>query len=195
MDYMIMLNKGTIIFDKRGNEYELQDIIGNGGFGYVFKAVRKHDCKSFAVKTMLPSFQDNTDQIVFENEISLSTEINGENIIHYEFVNDGKILPDFPPYIIMEYADGGTSANLIKRRNQELFSNSEIISMFKQLAKGMKIINEKLVHRDIKPHNILICDNQLKISDFGLSKIASANTRSRSFKGWGTYLYMASLAL
>lgn len=188
---MIILNTGTEIFDNNQNVYVLGDIIGSGGFGYVFKAIRKSDNKTFAVKTMLPSFGNNDDQLVFENEIALATKIVGENIIHYEFVNDGKILPNYPPYIIMEYANHGTLKELIRSRNKELFSNQQIISMFKQLVNGMNIINKTFVHRDIKPDNILICDSTLKITDFGLSKIAAESTRTNSFKGWGTYLYMS----
>lgn len=188
---MIILNTGSKIYDDKKNKYELLNIIGRGGFGHVFKAIRKADNKYFAVKSMLPSFGDGEDQYVFENEIDVSSKISGKNIIKYEFVNDGKTLSDYPPFIIMEYANNGTLKKLLADRNNQLFSNEQIISMFTQLANGMKIINQKLVHRDIKPENILIDDNTLKITDFGLSKIVTENTRTNTFKGWGTYLYMS----
>ncbi len=188
---MTILNIGSKICDNKNNEYELIDIIGRGGFGCVFKAKRKTDNKYFAVKSMLPSFGDGNDQYVFENEIDAASKISGNNIIKYEFVNDGKILPEYPPFIIMEYANNGTLKNLLSERNNQHFSNEQIISMFTQLANGMKIINQKLVHRDIKPENILIDGNSLKITDFGLSKIVTENTRTYTFKGWGTYLYMS----
>ena len=63
--------------------------------------------------------------------------------------------------------------------------------MFLQLASGMKHINSILVHRDIKPDNILIVDDVLKITDFGLAKYAEATTRSVTFKGYGTKEYCA----
>lgn len=188
---MILLNIGSKIYDNKDNEYELISIIGRGGFGCVFQAVRKSDNKYFAVKSMLPSFAGGDDQYMFENEIDAASKICGENIIKYEFVNDGKTLPDYPPYIIMEYAKNGTLKNLIANRDKQFFSNDQIISMFKQLANGMQIINQKLVHRDVKPENILVDGNTLKITDFGLSKIVTETTRTNTFKGWGTYLYMS----
>lgn len=55
----------------------------------------------------------------------------------------------------------------------------------------MIAINAELVHRDIKPENILVSNDVLKISDFGLAKIASESTRTMSFKGYGTIPYIA----
>lgn len=188
---MVLLNIGTEIFDDKNNKYKLVEIIGQGGFGCVFKAIRHSDGKIFAVKTMLPAFDSIIDQQVFENEISISSKIYGENVIKYEFVNDGKTLSDYPPYIIMEYASGGTLKNLIEGQKKQFFSNEQIVSMFEQLANGMKTINRELVHRDIKPENILVSGDRLKITDFGLSKIAIQSTRTNTFKGWGTMKYMS----
>ncbi|GAG67389.1 unnamed protein product, partial [marine sediment metagenome] len=77
------------------------------------------------------------------------------------------------------------------KESQKYIENSVLILMFRQLINGMKAINNYLVHRDIKPLNILFNDNVLKITDFGLSKIANQSTRSSTFKGSGTYAYMA----
>lgn len=183
------LSIGSKIKDGKGEEYILDEIIGQGGFGYVFKAHRETDGKVFAVKTLLPFFNDKTGFVSFQNEINVAQEIQGDNIISYEFANSGDFYPNMPPYIIMEYADGGTLKELLE--NKEFIPEIELKSIFKQLACGMKAINSRLVHRDIKPDNILICGNSLKISDFGLSKIASENTRTLTFKGFGTPLYMA----
>lgn len=188
---MVLLNVGSKIRDNENNEYELLNIIGSGGFGCVFQAVRKSDNKYFAIKTMLPSFGGSGDQKVFENEIFAALKIRGENIIRYEFVNDGKTLPEYPPFIIMEYANGGTLRSLIGSRDNQFFSNGQIVSMFKQLCAGMKTINQSLVHRDVKPENILVDGNTLKITDFGLAKIVTESTRTNTFKGGGTCLYMA----
>lgn len=187
---MDLLNVGSSVYDSFQRKYTLEEIIGQGGFGYVFKAHRENDKAIFAVKTMLPSFNNLETAQSFINEINTALIITGENIIRYEYVHDGNEFSDLPPYIIMEYANGGTLRELLKHR-QEVFKVNELEEIFRQLLNGMIEINKTLVHRDIKPENILFCDNIFKVSDFGLSKIASENTRTKSFKGWGSPLYMA----
>lgn len=184
---------GSIIKDNKNNIYKIVDFIGQGGFGSVFKAIRKSDEKVFAVKTLLQSFSNSNDFISFKNEIALAQEVIGKNIIKYEFIHNGELFNDLPPYIIMEYADGGTLGQDIKKRreNKNYYTNSELKQMFLELANGMKLINEKLIHRDIKPENILISSGVLKISDFGLAKFAADSTRSQTLKGYGTYKYIA----
>lgn len=189
----MILTVGTSIKDSKGNLYILDDIIGHGNFGYVFKTHREKDHAIFALKTMLPSFGDVSLEKSFKNEIQLATGVCGEHIIHYEYIHDGDTFLEYPPYIIMEYADGGTLGDELKARKQtnELFGSDELLDILKQLADGMRQVNASLVHRDIKPDNILRCGHTLKISDFGLSKVAAENTRTLSFKGGGTPLYMA----
>lgn len=189
----MLLTVGTSVKDGNDNQYMLDEIIGQGSFGYVFKAHREKDHAIFAVKTMLPSFGDLSLEESFKNEMQLATKVCGEHIIRYEYVHNGDTFVEFPPYVIMEYADGGTLGDVLKTRKQtnKLFSNNDLVGIFKQLAEAMRQVNEMLVHRDIKPDNILLCGNTLKISDFGLSKIAIENTRTHSFKGGGTPLYMS----
>jgi len=189
----VFLNVGSTVKDNTGNTYYLDQIIGQGGFGYVFKAHREKDNCTFAVKTTLPSFGDASLAFAFKNEIESASKICCDNAIRYEYVHNGDVFPDYPPYIIMEYADKGTLKSLLdqRRHSNTLFTNGELVDIFKQLANGMSQINLSLVHRDIKPENILICGNTFKISDFGLSKVAAESTRTISFKGAGTPLYMA----
>lgn len=189
----MILNVGLSVKDNKHNLYILDEIIGQGGFGYVFKSHREKDNAVFAVKTMLPSFGDSLSVKSFKNEICSAVKVSGKNVIRYEYVHDGDAFPELPPYIIMEYADGGTLGAIIKKRKQEsrTYTSDELINIFKQLAGGMREVNNSLVHRDIKPDNILLCGNTFKISDFGLSKVATEGTRTMSFKGGGTPLYMA----
>ena len=93
----------------------------------------------------------------------------------------------------MEYADNGTLRDILnqRKRTNSFYSTEELFGIFRQLANGMSDINSLLVHRDIKPENILLCGSVLKITDFGLSKVAVEKTRTITFKGGGTPLYMS----
>lgn len=93
----------------------------------------------------------------------------------------------------MEYANKGTLKEYIKSQKLEnkFLDEGKLKNLFLQLAKGMKAVNSVLVHRDIKPDNILIKDDVIKISDFGLSKISTDRTRTITFKGFGHLMYTA----
>ena len=189
----MVITIGSIIPDDKGNQYEVIRSIKPGGFGHVFLCERKADKTKFAVKTMLNVFPSVEEYNAFQNELTVAKKIKGENVISYEFMHDGNMFNDFPPYIIMEYADQGSLYDLLEQKREAdiCFSNDELVKQFIQLSCGMKNINSVLIHRDIKPENILISDNLLKISDFGLAKYTEAVTRSVTFKGYGTEKYCA----
>ena len=189
----MIITIGSKVKDAKGNTYLLKEEIGQGGFGCVYKAVRESDDAIFAIKTLLYSFSNEEAVDSFKNEIALSAKINGDNVINYVYAHNGEEYPELPPYIIMEYATGGTLKDMIARRKGEKnpFTKEELIMIYKQLISGMKSINSLLVHRDIKPENILVCDDRLKVSDFGLAKISSEVTRTKTFKGFGSIPYIA----
>lgn len=179
----MLITIGSKVKDGNGNEYELIEEIGQGGFGCVFKANRINDNQKFAIKTLIPSFANEDAKTCFMNEINLAKEINGENIIHYEFFHNGEQYPELPPYIIMELANNGTLRDIIEERKKlnQYFTIDELCSIYKQLISGMNIINKTLVHRDIKPENILINGNVLKITDFGLAKVSEEHSFPRKY--------------
>lgn len=189
----MIITIGSVIPDDKGNKYKVIDSIKPGGFGQVFLCEREADKKKFAVKTMLNVFPSAEEYNAFQNELIAAKEIKADNVILYEFMHDGKIFGEYPPYIIMEFANQGSLQHLLEQRRETKthFTNFELAQIFLQLACGMKCINSILVHRDIKPDNILIVDNVLKITDFGLAKYAEATTRNVTFKGYGTKAYCA----
>lgn len=189
----MIITVNSILPDEKGNEYKIIDNIKSGGFGQVFLCERLTDGKQFALKTMLNTFPSKDEYNAFQNEINTAKTIKNENVIAYEYMHDGSTFKEYSPYIIMEYATQGTLRQLLDERikKQELFSNEELLQMFLQLANGMKSINDVLVHRDVKPENVLINKNVLKISDFGLAKYVEATTRNITFKGFGTPKYYA----
>lgn len=189
----MIITIGSIIYGKDGQKYLIERPINSGGFGIVFKAKRLKDNTTWAVKTIQSDFCAEEQYNAFINEINTASKIECENVIRYEFTHDGKKYPELSPYIIMEYASQGDLRKVINdyRKKKEFIPNEILISFYNQLINGMKSVNSVLVHRDIKPENILISNSRLKISDFGLSKFASEKTRTITFKGYGTYMYVA----
>lgn len=189
----MQLIEGRFVRDDKNNEYLIEKFIGNGAFGNVFKIRRLSDDTEWALKTIIQSFTNEENLIAFKNEINLATKVNDDNVIRYLFANDGEIISELPPYVIMEYANNGTLKNFINEYKKEsiFIEQGKLKNIFLQLVKGMKAVNNVLVHRDIKPDNILIKDEAIKISDFGLSKIATDRTRSITFKGFGHVMYTA----
>lgn len=189
----MLLTIGTSVKDANGNIYILDDVLGNGGFGNVFKAHRQSDGFVVAVKTLLSSFASPDSLLAFQKELQLSSVVAFDNVIKYYFAHDGAKYPEYPPYLIMEYIDGGTLNKLLQKQSAtgNLFELSFITNACMQLAAGMSAISKTLVHRDIKPDNILVHNNKLKITDFGLSKYAADSTRTLTLKGYGTLEYVA----
>lgn len=183
---------GTIVKDELQNEYIVEEAIGEGGFANVFRIRRMSDETLWALKS-ISNIRDEISLKSFKNEGNLATKIESDNVIKYVFIHDGEMYKEYPPYIIMEYADGGTLKKLIEDCKQKniFFSNESIKSFCSQLISGMKAVNEILVHRDIKPENILIDKGKIKISDFGLAKVSDSRTRTSTFKGFGTLKYIA----
>jgi len=183
----MLITIGTTVYDGSKNEYEVVEGIGQGAFGYVYKIREKKNGTFYALKTLPALFSDQDTVNAFKHEGQLAVEINHPNVINYHFFHTGNEYPNLPPYIIMEYAAEGTLETLLQESRQkgEFFPNDTIVRMFEQLVSGMEAVNAKLIHRDIKPDNIVISGEQLKITDFGLAKVVQEATRTSTFKGLG----------
>ena len=183
---------GSKVKDDEQNVYVLDSVLGEGGFGCVYKAHREKDGYVVAVKTLLSSFASQEAMLSFNREINQAKLIDSKYAIKYIYIHDGTIYNEYPPYIIMEYADGGTLADIIEtqRNKGKPFDLEFIYDAMLQLSKGMCEISKYIVHRDIKPENVLIENNVFKISDFGLSKNSGDSTKTNTFKGYGTAKYM-----
>jgi serine/threonine protein kinase len=188
------LRAGDVIFGiDQSHRYTVEEFIGHGGFGLVYKIRNTSDGSVFALKTIITASLDSTQLQSLVNEGNLATKVTHPNVIRYLFFHDGEQYPNLPPYIIMEYAEAGDLERLInqRRKDNDLFSREELKEMLLQLAQGIQAINQTLIHRDIRPSNVLLAGGRLKISDFGLSKVVGQATRSRTFKGIQHIAYMA----
>lgn len=189
----MIIKPETIVYGKNKEKYKVLDFINSGAFGHVYKIKRNRDKSIWALKTLPSAFQDKDVLRGLINEGNLATKVYHKNVIKYSFFHDGSLYKELPPYIIMEFAGQGTLKNIIQQQKEtgEFLANGELKKYFKQLIDGMEAVNSQLIHRDIKPDNILIKDNLLKISDFGLSKIVQEQTRTSTFKGFGHIRYMS----
>ncbi len=146
-----------------------------------------------AVKLLpLGQLSGNAERIALLNEIKAAQQINHPNVVRVLHVDEGSNA-ELGPYACMEYVSGGTLAGVLsvqKQANAQI-SLGRAIEMMLDIAQGVRAINEKLIHRDIKPDNILIEGRTLKIGDFGISKFIDESTRLHTFKGGQHVAYMA----
>ncbi len=175
---------GAVVRGRDGQEFVVVDFINRGSFGNVYRVRRLEDGLEFALKTIETRDLDIVGLRALLNEGRLALEIDDPNVIRVYHFHDGggRRNPGQPrssdrhrgpgPYVIMDLADGGSLQDVIDARRPlgAQFRTDNLTVMFRQLASGMKAINAKLIHRDIRPSNILIHRGRLKISDFGLAK-------------------------
>lgn len=180
--------------------FEIVNFLGNGSFGKVYQTVGAKSGMTAAVKTALNDKYSNasTDGLrALINEMKHALiGINHPNVVSYLHV-DEEGDNEVGPYILMEYVNSGNLLELLRRlrTGMESLELKETISLMRGIALGAEAINEKLIHRDIKPDNIMLSgksnDYIPKIADLGLSKIAIDPTRAETFKGVQAIAYMA----
>ena len=134
---------------------------------------------------------DEASKTALLNEVRAALQVVHPNVVQVLYVADQH--PDLGPYVVMEYVSGGNLARFIKAQQQasSLIPLDRMREMMIDIAQGARAINERLIHRDIKPDNILIEGNILKIGDFGISKFIDESTRTKTFKGGQHIAYMA----
>ncbi|MBZ0184727.1 MAG: serine/threonine-protein kinase, partial [Candidatus Obscuribacterales bacterium] len=156
-----------------GGHYEILAKIGSGGMSTVYKARHVLLDKVVAIKCILPKLiHDKQTARRFQQEAKAATELNHENIC---LVKEFEIHEDNRAYLIMEFVDGRSLADLIASEGK--LSVERVLSIMSQLCQGLTHAHSKgVIHRDIKPGNIvLIVDEEgretVKIVDFGIAKL------------------------
>src|SRR5262249_6027231 len=147
--------------------------------------------REVAIKLLADNFSgDDEVRRRFSREARLAARLDHPNVVQVFDVGE----EDGRPYIVMEYVDGGTVGDRLGRRRRSLATN-EALQLLSQLCDGLAHAHgKKLVHRDIKPQNLLLreSDGCLKITDFGIARAAEETTRlTRPGKVIGTDRYMA----
>ena len=166
-----MLTVGTYLADR----YEIVSKIGAGGMSDVYKA-KDHVLGRFvAIKVLKPEFSEDRGFVAkFRTEAQSAAGLEHPNIVNIYDVGSEEGLH----YIVMEYVEGITLKTYIEKKGQLSFK--EAVSIAIQVARGIEAAhNKQIIHRDIKPQNIMIStEGKVKVMDFGIARAASYNTVS-----------------
>ena len=157
-----------------GNRYEIIKKIGDGGMAFVYKAKDILLNRIVAVKVLRPEFVDDDEFLgKFKREAEAVASLSHPNIVNvYDVGEDGKV-----HYIVMEYIDGQNLKEIIK--NEGTLDEYTALDITQQIAMALSAAHKKgIIHRDIKPHNILISNEGrvVKVADFGIAKAVSNST-------------------
>jgi Protein kinase domain len=175
-----------------GDRYELSERLGHGGMATVYLA-RDHKLdREVAIKLLADNFAgDDEVRKRFSREARVAAKLDHPNVVQVFDVGEEE---DGRPFIVMEYVEGGTVGDRLTRRRRSLATN-EALQLLNQLCDGLGHAHARmLVHRDIKPQNLLLrqSDGCLKITDFGIARAAEETTRlTKPGKVIGTDRYMA----
>ncbi|HEY1237039.1 MAG TPA: serine/threonine-protein kinase [Solirubrobacterales bacterium] len=174
-----------------GERYELEDRLGHGGMATVYRARDLKLDREVAIKLLADNFAgDDEVRKRFSREARLAARLDHPNVVQVFDVGED----EDRPFIVMEHVEGGTLEDRLNRRRRSV-DRVEALRLLGQLCEGLGHAHaKKLVHRDIKPQNLLLRDSDdcLKITDFGIARAAEETTRlTRPGKVIGTDRYMA----
>ena len=167
--------------------YEILQVLGEGGMAFVYKARDTQLERFVAIKTLKPSYV-NQETFVdrFKREARTAANLNHPNIVQ---IFDWGIEEE--PYFVMEYIEGDTLTSIISKN--KTISLSDILFIGAQVSNGLHAAHQKgLVHRDIKPGNIMITpDGKVKVTDFGIVSLQNEEsdiTKTGSVLGTASYI-------
>lgn len=174
------------------NRYEIQKRIGVGGMAYVYEAEDVVLKRRVAVKILKDQFAEDEEFVQkFENEALAAASLSHPNIVTVYDVGHERIEERMMHYIVMELVEGTTLKEAI--RSHGIMTSAAIAKTGKQIAYALERAHERhLVHRDVKPANILITRNgDIKVTDFGIARITSSATVTFTNNILGTVHYIS----
>lgn len=168
--------------------YELLEKIGDGGMAVVYKGKDRLLNRYIAVKILRPEFtKDATFVENFKRESQAAAGLSHPNIVGvYDVGREGNI-----NYIVMELIEGDTLNKIIER--EAPMDYRKVIDISKQVASALRVAHKnKIIHRDVKPHNIMITnDGVVKLADFGIARAVNDATLSTGSKIVGSVHYFS----
>ncbi len=185
----VLLQPGQTLGNGR---YQIEEQIGSGGMGAVYRAFDKNRDKDIAIKVLLPSLVSHGKaKERFLQEARLSSEMSHPNIVTvFDVQQDGA-----HTFLTMELLKGQTLRqylNILKQRRKTM-AVDEALKIIDHICQGLAYAHDKgIVHRDIKPENIWLTETgQAKVMDFGIACLLSYNQMNESQMAIGTAYYMA----
>ncbi len=171
-----MLENGTYLADR----YEVLDKVGAGGMSDVYKAMDHSLGREVAIKVLKQEYAADSGFVSkFRQEAQAAAGLEHPNIVNiYDVGAENGMY-----YIVMEYVEGITLKTYISKKGQLTYN--EVISIAIQVGRGIEAAHKKeIVHRDIKPQNIIISkEGKVKVTDFGIARAATANTINADIMG------------
>jgi len=189
-DFISRLFSGDLVYGTPfGDRYEIEELVGRGGMGIVYRAKDKILHETVAIKLLNPLFSSDEEIIVrFKQEIKLARKINHKNVIHIYDIGEVEGIR----YISMEFVQGKDLKEVIRAEGGGLPLNVGIL-IIQKIAEALQVAHDLgIIHRDIKPQNILIQPNsEVKILDFGIARLADADDVTRTGSLLGSPVYMS----
>jgi len=167
--------------------YKVVELLGEGGMAFVYKAKDMQLERMVAIKTLKPNYVEQTTFVErFKREAQTAANLNHPNIVQ---IFDWGIEEE--PYFVMEYIEGNTLTSIISSKRS--ISLSDILFIGAQVANGLQAAHSQgLVHRDIKPGNIMITPGgKVKVTDFGIVSLQNEEsdiTKTGSILGTASYI-------
>ena len=173
---------------KLDGRYEIHELIGVGGMANVYRCTDTIDDREVAIKILKDEYLNNEEfRRRFKNESKAIAMLSQPNIVKVYDVSFG----DMIQYIVMEYIDGMTLKEYIEM--QVGLSWKEVLHFTTQILRALQHAHENgIVHRDIKPQNIMLLQNgTIKVTDFGIARFSDKNTRTMTDQAIGSVHYIA----
>ena len=167
--------------------YEIEEILGEGGMAFVYKAKDRQLQRTVAIKTLKPNYVSQEKFVDrFRREAQTAANLNHPNIVQ---IFDWGIEDE--PYFVMEYIEGNTLTSIIS--SNRTVGLNDILYIGSQVASGLKEAHKHgLVHRDIKPGNIMITPSgKVKVTDFGIVSLQNEEsdiTKTGAVLGTASYI-------
>jgi len=174
---------------ERIGSYRIERVLAQGGMGLVYKGRHETLGRDAAIKTLLPkSAGDASLRQRLLREAQAQARLQHQNVVTvYDLIDDHDEL-----FIAMEFVEGETLAALLDRAPRGRLTLEEALPIFDQVLDALEYVHgEKIIHRDVKPSNVMVCGSRVKLADFGIALLSDEPRMTASLQLLGSLPYMS----